>query len=293
MRQLTAALQQTHGEIERLKKQQVETERFLAEKAHEHESRPRRPKTVTLSTFDGDADKLDDWLFKLELATATFSDDDKIQIAELHLNGAALSWLRQVYAVGERLHDWQRWRAALLQRFQGINTVDRARAQLDQLRQRGLLHEYTSTFQEVSLRIPTLEEGAKVFQYIKGLRAPLRREVQARAPTTYMEAARLADRFDQLHAPEFDDTMLRRAPMATTTSADMDVDAVDEVNAMRHEQYGRRERRPADVRTEQRRCYNCGIIGHLARNCRAPRHARPTGNNHGMPLHQRGNDSAQ
>eukprot|EP01116_Phalansterium_solitarium_P011148 TRINITY_DN26760_c0_g1_i1.p2 TRINITY_DN26760_c0_g1~~TRINITY_DN26760_c0_g1_i1.p2 ORF type:complete len:116 (+),score=5.44 TRINITY_DN26760_c0_g1_i1:152-499(+) len=97
-------------------------------------------------------------------------------------------------AIGQRTGDWKWRRQALLQRLHAVDRAGRnSTGYAKWLNARVYKHISSGRFAYSN----AVEESAKVFQCIQKLRAQLRREVMARAPTTCMPSMYgLADRFD-------------------------------------------------------------------------------------------------
>lgn len=273
MQQMAAALQAAQARIGTMEGQ-------LQQALHERQAVHVAPRTASMEQFDGKAEKLDGWLFKLERILAHVNSDlERISYAELHLSGTALAWARLLDGSGQRPNTWHDWVAALRRRFNVVNSEERARAQLFKLRQTTDLQDYVRQFDELSLQIAGLDEGTKLYLFINGLRPELRREVQPRQPKSYMEAVNLADGYDQVLQAG---TTYGDATARATLPAPMELDATDggddnELAYMQprrrpQPQQRRREAGTMDARGETRRCFTCGRVGHLMRDC--PNHER-------------------
>jgi len=96
MRQMAAALQAAQARIGMM-------ERQLQQALHERQAVHVAPRTASVGQFDGKADKLDSWLFKVERILAHVNSDvERISYAELHLSGTALAWARLPDGSGQR-----------------------------------------------------------------------------------------------------------------------------------------------------------------------------------------------
>ena len=199
-------LAQVRQEYQQLLAQQAQQageayNQLLAKVKDLENARPRVSvdRTVTIDNFDGTGGDIELWLLQVELATKHFTAEQRMDLAEQHFRGAALLWLRQLLSSNEpRPANWDDWKARLVRRFEPVNADERFRERLASLRQSVSLHAYTTEFTSLCLHLPEISARQKTFMYIRGLRDVVREEVQARRPSSFDEAVRLADHFDNI-----------------------------------------------------------------------------------------------
>eukprot|EP01116_Phalansterium_solitarium_P002510 TRINITY_DN1255_c0_g4_i1.p1 TRINITY_DN1255_c0_g4~~TRINITY_DN1255_c0_g4_i1.p1 ORF type:complete len:384 (-),score=43.83 TRINITY_DN1255_c0_g4_i1:458-1609(-) len=239
---------------------------------------------VALDKFAGDSTAVRGWLYALEVATRDVSDDDRIDIAEVHLTGTARTWSMQLAAAHDpRPQSWAEWVARFRARFAPVSDT-RLRTELDTLRQESTVQAYIDKFTDICQQLPDLSEQHKVFQFVKGLRGNIGAEVRARAPKTFIDAARLADQYeDSFFGGGRGRALARQGTLAEVTSGTsgsqaatpMEIDALvqqlaalqvssfEELAALRDGQgtRGSTSRPPA-------KCWYCNKVGHLQADCR-------------------------
>ena len=163
-------------------------------------------------------------------------DADRIRFAAAHLTAVALDWWESLEQNAPTT--WLLFEEQIKARFHPANSADAARAALDVLNQqpKQLVHEYTAEFRRLLLALPRMEEGDRVFRYVKGLQPRLAGLVRLQAPKTLADAIALAARVDGLDAPSMQPTLIPLAPGGSSVAAQgggapMDINNVEATSA--------------------------------------------------------------
>ncbi|SAM03460.1 hypothetical protein, partial, partial [Absidia glauca] len=206
----------------------------------------------------------------------------------LRLDGAAYTWARKTEEQ-QPFFSFDDLATQLRGRFLPVITLDAARIKLEKLKQVGSVDSYLDEFEIIASAISDLSPAEKLFKFKQGLKPAIREHVNTyatdgltmEAAIRYAKAkdsASVFSRLDPSHAA------------ASFVPEPMDLDAMDRPRQHVNQRIGFRG--PDDRRRykETRRCYNCGLTGHLLANCRAPKNdlARRLANEHPAAwLHKR------
>lgn len=182
-----------------------------------------KPRLLAPPAYDGrSAGGVDLWLRELRKQFAWYGatmqgDAERIRFAAAHLTAVALDWWESLESNAPTT--WLLFEEQIKTRFHPANSADAARAALDNLRQppKQLVHEYTAEFRRLLLAVPKMEEGDRVFRYLKGLQPRLAGLVRLQAPKTLADAISLAARVDGLAAT--DSTAVAVAPGGSADAA--------------------------------------------------------------------------
>ena len=147
-----------------------------------------KPRLLAPPAYDGrTAGGVDLWLRELRKQFAWYGiamqgDAERIRFAAAHLTAVALDWWESLEQNAPTA--WIQFEEQIKTRFHPANSADAARAALDGLRQqpKQLVHEYTAEFRRLLLAVPKMEEGDRVFRYVKGLQPRLAGMVRLQAP---------------------------------------------------------------------------------------------------------------
>jgi hypothetical protein len=162
-------------------------------------------KPETFGGFRGVAP--DAWLFSFEqyLELAGVRDPvKKITIAGTYLRGYAAKWY-QATVQSARDHadrpfngDWTLFKSKLVEIFKPVNASKIARDSLAALKQLTSVAKYNFEFTALCLEIPDISDADKLDRYVRGLKAPIRIEVELADIKTLPDAMAKAQRIDNI-----------------------------------------------------------------------------------------------
>ena len=145
---------------------------------------------------------VDTWLFQVDehMSLTRVPADSQVGYAASLLRGNAAMWWRELCESGNRLDDWDEFKRSLCRQFRIDNLIRRARDDLYALRQREKepVLDFLHKFRQVCIRINDLSEAEKLDKFLRALNANVRMQVELKEPTTFEEAARYADRADNV-----------------------------------------------------------------------------------------------
>jgi uncharacterized membrane protein YgcG len=152
---------------------------------------PRLPPPVT---FEGRAAALDEWLADIQQQITWYGmgEADAIRFAGAFMRGAARDWLLGLAAVPAT---WVQLVAELRTRFQPVNSADTARGKLLTLTQgKQSVHEYVDAFRRLLIRVPSMSNDDRLFQFIRGLRPAIGLQLRVHGVATLDDAIAMAAR---------------------------------------------------------------------------------------------------
>ena len=164
---------------------------------------PMGMKVEKPETYDGAKHRdVDTWLFQVQehMLLTGIPALSHVGYAASLLRGHAAMWWRELCESGNRLADWDEFKRDLLRQFRMDNLTRRARDDLYALRQREKepMSDFLHKFRQVCIRIDDLSEAEKLDKFLRALNTNVRMQVELKEPTTFEEAARYADRADNM-----------------------------------------------------------------------------------------------
>jgi len=242
------------------------------------ESRARMPKPETFSGGKRPKDT-EEWLFVLDTfltASGVNLDIERITVASGYLRGAALTWWRRVShpSYPNRPKTWSEFCQALLSTFQPINPAETARDTLARLRQTTSVRQYASAMRDTALDIPGISDDELKDRFIRGLKPATQTEVRLRAPDTFDDAVKIADRYDAMRyritkpLPTGNPFGHRGGSNGPTP---MELGAAVDAYPSSHTHDGNRRPKLTPALRQQLikegKCFFCRRRGHMALNC--------------------------
>lgn len=242
------------------------------------------PKVREPEVFKGDRNALmiESWINSMDLyfqlVKVTHGQDQLLYALSL-LRGDAQLWFSQmkVYEAQQLPQDWSELKVLLRKEFVPINAVIQARDKLAALVQTGSVSGYINEFRRLKLQIPDLSHGDALDRFVRGLNKAIRVAVRARFPKTLSEAESLALAIEAASMEEESFAVPQQQVSQPKVNYDpMDLDSLREmVNALagqvRQGGSGYRRGSPGGYRGRSGngglRCFACGGIGHMKREC--------------------------
>ena len=268
---------------------------------------PRRgANTAHPGNYDGRVQSLNQWLFRVKLYLGTIgveeTSKEAVDTAVSYLVKDGFSWWYQLSDRVDRgaeqpILTWDAFVTAIKGRFLVVDEDRNARIALTQLRQTTTVRAYIQEFQRLTMLAPDTLERDQVVRFTLGLQRDVRAEVDRGHPETVLAAMKLADESEvRLHGYRQDRPSQpaayhpRRNVYAGPTG--MELGAVSAVAGRPRPGRGNRlpvrgDQRPAMHRGNAAggyvgdrniKCYRCGKLGHIARNCQDSLRSQQQGN---------------
>ena len=202
---------------------------------------------LDIPRFDG-RDPLG-WIFKINqlFQYQNTPEEERITVASLYLNGAALSWYQWMFSNGF-ITSWQGFLQALESRF-APTFYDNPKGALFKLVQRGSVNNYLTEFEKLANRVVGLPPPFLLSFFISGLNPELRCEVLALQLIFLLQATalvklqedKLCDKRSSFQRP------FQPSPSSSSTS----------LNPKSKPPYVQRTPEDMAFRREKGLCYNC------------------------------------
>jgi len=286
-------LQQQHNMLNQLQLQI----NHLQEHAHAQGEAAKPSRPPDFSGDNKDSPQVRSWLLKLQLYfdACHTADQRRVVIAITLLTDHALLWYQSL-AAEQRPQTWPEFQAALIQHFQPISAVERAREKLAYLVQLRSVKEYTDLFRELCLVIGHMSEEEQLDRYKRGLKTNIRSMVEIANPQNWEAAAVYAERLDNI--PSFrrpyttsyrfqqQGQSMGHRPRITDGPTPMELGALQASRISRFVNAGERRHQDPEYRgndaqhekdVSERLCFLCHQPGHRARYCRNQGRSYPAG----------------
>jgi hypothetical protein len=216
------------------------------------------------------------------------ADNLRIAVAGSYLTSAALDWWRLLNtqaAVGLAAlpTTWIQFKIMITERFQPIEEAAMARQRMRALTQRGSVRKYITEFNNLVLRIPSMDEDTRLDNFIFGLRQDVRRWVRQQRPARLIDAIRLAEEFETIRLQDAtaDRSLARKGanlikslppPRGAADNGPTPMELGSAQVSARKQNIGPASKGPAKPKSQQAQrtvptCFQCGQPGHIRRFC--------------------------
>jgi Retrotransposon gag protein len=205
---MNATREITIGELGQVLQVALQQERGMVSAAlAEQRSRLPRRHLKDPETFSGKtSENVDRWLAQVNhyfRATGEEVDTYKVAFAVALLRGNAAAWWDSNVALArsngheEAECTWLQFQQGLIESFQAINKVWRARRKLATLTQKTSVAEYLTHFNAIAYDIPDMADGDKCEKFFNGLKPAVQQAIEVQyIPETFIEMVRKAEQVD-------------------------------------------------------------------------------------------------
>lgn len=203
--------------------------------------------------YDSEAEN---WLeeVKKTLDMLGVAESRMVSLASYMLRGEANLWWETVKSTQDVMHmTWKQFEKIFLQKYIRSGTRVQKREEFRQLTQGNLsVTEYDAKFRELSRyeKDYMLDESSKIFKFQEGVRPSIFRYLYEYS--TYEELVKAALRLENM----MEENKHKRSSQDGNKSQMFEQEI--EENQNMQNQFGRRD---------DRRCFNCGEVGHIKMNC--------------------------
>jgi hypothetical protein len=251
-----------------------------------------------MPTFSGGTEKDElgplDFVERIETYCRSAKRDPNDECVEMHLalRGGATIWWRTLTRRKINVSIWADVRKAFLETYAPTMTGQTAQAVITMLQKPGetvndyfgrldqILDEIVSSFPAAKLvhrnTHDDLRDHIQKFLFVGGLRETLRQEVQKIKTTELHEALQEACRTELIYQKPATNTKIFAVDDSDDGfDNDMDDEEIAAINQRRlkmgKKPMSRKRYNPNGTNASEVKCYNCNKMGHIAKNCNAPR----------------------
>jgi hypothetical protein len=185
-----------------------------------------RPRLPAPATFEGRAETLDEWIADInqQISWYTMGEAEIIRFAGGFMRGAARDWMT---SLGTPPNTWAQLQGALRTRFQPVSSADIARGKLLTLVQgKQSVHEYVDAFRRLLIRVPSMSNDDRLFQFIRGLRPTIGVQLRVHGVTTVSDAIAMASRIGGISDVQ------QQGGAVPSSSVPMELDALDGIEGL-------------------------------------------------------------
>ncbi|KAJ9514317.1 hypothetical protein QJQ45_012336 [Haematococcus lacustris] len=199
------------------------------------------------------------WLWRIDNHFDLFAmpAQQRLLAVASYLDGAALTWYRSLLS-SQALGSWDSFKASFMRQFTPVNQQWHARDQLAACHQITSARQYIMEFSNLCLLISDLSPAEKLDRFLRGLKPAVRRELELREPTSFEEAAAMADCVDAITFGSR--PRLLKLPEPEPVAA-MELDALQVSKGPRLSAAERQQLRDLGA------CFYCRKPGHLMKDC--------------------------
>ena len=153
--------------------------------------------------FEGKRDSLavETWLYQVDVylnllqvanPNMVIDDETRVAFATTLLKGNAANWWFMLVQAGQAPGQWENFKVALRGEFVPQDSERRNRDKLRNLRQTGSVAGYLTTFRNLVIGIPGMNEDEKLDRFCSGLKNEVKLEVLKANPVDLNAAAQIA-----------------------------------------------------------------------------------------------------
>jgi hypothetical protein len=249
-------------------------------------------RTLKLPTFSGGTEKDDlsplDFVERIEAYCKATKRDANDECNEMHLalRGNATIWWRTLKRKGIDISKWKEVKKEFLETYAPTITGRTAHAigQLEQKSNESVNDFFGRLDQIIDEMMTSYPDGttksAKAFEearnhiqkylFVGGLRETLRTDVLKVAPSNLIDAFKEACKSEVIHKRQNSSVFAIEDIQDNEAPDDLDEEEIAAINQRRFKM-GKRPLTRRRFNAAEVKCYNCNKMGHISKNCTAPR----------------------
>jgi dUTP pyrophosphatase len=172
----------------------------------------------------------------------------------LYLRNNPLAWWNNLHVTGTAPRNWQTFSAAIIQQFEPIDAVQKARNEIRYLKQTTAVADYVMKFKNIWYQIPDMNEAEAFDKFWDGLKPAIKMAI---------DREEIISGLDHLMTwATCHDEILFGQKMTPRS----------DFKKPEHHHHKKEWHKKVDaIETKDIECYNCGKKGHMAKDCRGKR----------------------